>query len=329
MKKGILSLLASLLLFASCKNFIKNKNASVEVEEGTKVDTTSTENQNLIIGNYVGIFEPDFENDLSDSIKWAKSIHASEAFYWNRENKISIAFESFNEGKVIGYSVVAGNERSFVGEFCSTDSGFHFTVKEPGDNKHDGTFSFFIKDTVLKGKWKAFAKIDIQNRKYNLVKREFAYNANIMLDSNDNDNSTNKFIDWTKPEMSIEEIKTMKSKMTKNQQDEYEEFEENTNFASATKAIYKINTSTTLLTEKEVANMKRGDLNILRNMIYARHGYSFKYRPLRVFFDKQSWYVPFSTNIKTELTETEKQNIQLLLKYEKNAKEYYDYFGRG
>ncbi|MFN5849409.1 MAG: YARHG domain-containing protein, partial [Chitinophagales bacterium] len=65
------------------------------------------------------------------------------------------------------------------------------------------------------------------------------------------------------------------------------------------------------------------------NMIYARHGYSFKNRPLRVFFDAQEWYIPVHTDIKKDLTEIEKKNIQLLLKYEKNAKEYYDYFGRG
>ena len=75
--------------------------------------------------------------------------------------------------------------------------------------------------------------------------------------------------------------------------------------------------------------MKRGDIYILRNTIYARHGYSFKYRPLRVFFDKQSWYIPMNTNIKDDFTEIEKQNIKLLLRYEKNAKEYYDSFGRG
>ena len=64
-------------------------------------------------------------------------------------------------------------------------------------------------------------------------------------------------------------------------------------------------------------------------MIYVRHGYSFKKRPLRVFFDPQSWYIPVFNNIKNNLTDIEKKNIKLLLRYEKNAKEYYDSFGRG
>jgi hypothetical protein len=36
-----------------------------------------------------------------------------------------------------------------------------------------------------------------------------------------------------------------------------------------------------------------------------------------------------NTNIKNAFTEIEKKNIALLLKYEKVAKEFYDYFGRG
>ena len=75
--------------------------------------------------------------------------------------------------------------------------------------------------------------------------------------------------------------------------------------------------------------MKKGDLKIIRNTIYARHGYSFKNMPLRVFFDAQSWYIPMQIDIKSNLTRVEKENIKLLLRYEKNAVEYYDYFGRG
>ena len=68
---------------------------------------------------------------------------------------------------------------------------------------------------------------------------------------------------------------------------------------------------------------------MLRNSIYARHGYSFRKRQLRAYFDKQDWYIPVHANIKSDLTEIEKKNIQLLLKYEEHAEEYYDEFGRG
>ena len=115
--------------------------------------------------------------------------------------------------------------------------------------------------------------------------------------------------------------------------EEYEEgeFEEwiTKEFASATKLIYSINASNVLLKKEDIENLLKGDLTIIRNTIYARHGYSFKNRPLRVFFDAQSWYIPVHTDIKADFTEIEKENIKLLLRYEKNAVEYYDYFGRG
>lgn len=329
MKTLVIYSFVLIAFFTSCTGVIKNENASVTVEEGTKIDVAINKPNDPLIGNYVGAFEPDFENDVTDSIQSAKSVYAGEAFYWNRENKISISIDELDSGKVKGHSVVAGNERPFEGEFCRGENDIHFTVKEPGDDKHDGTFTFTIKDTLLKGKWKAYAKIDIQNRKYELIKKEFTYVASYMLDSNGNGSNTPRFIDWTKPAMSNAEIKILKSKMSKQEVMEYEEFEENTDFASATKNIYRLNSSTTLLKDIDVANMKRGDIYILRNTIYARHGYSFKYRPLRVFFDKQSWYIPMNTNIKDDFTEIEKQNIKLLLRYEKNAKEYYDSFGRG
>lgn len=93
--------------------------------------------------------------------------------------------------------------------------------------------------------------------------------------------------------------------------------------------MFKYNASTQELTIAEVSNLKKGDLFILRNAIYARHGYSFKNPQLRAYFDAQTWYIPASTDVKDLLTETEKQNISLLLRYERNAKEYYDVFGRG
>ena len=110
--------------------------------------------------------------------------------------------------------------------------------------------------------------------------------------------------------------------------DEFEEWVSRT-YSSATNSIYELNASNKLLTKKEVENLKKGDLLLIRNTIYARHGYSFKNRPLRVFFDAQNWYIPVHADIKSDFTKIEKKNIELLLRYEGNAAEYYDHFGRG
>ena len=91
----------------------------------------------------------------------------------------------------------------------------------------------------------------------------------------------------------------------------------------------KFNASKTVLRNKDVENMHKGDLEVTRNAIYARHGYSFKNRRTRYVFDRYvDWYMPVSTNVTQELTELEKKNIDLLKRYEQHAERYYDSFGR-
>ncbi|MES2660271.1 MAG: YARHG domain-containing protein [Verrucomicrobiota bacterium] len=86
--------------------------------------------------------------------------------------------------------------------------------------------------------------------------------------------------------------------------------------------------STRALTEKDVENLKNDELRIMRNEIYARHGYSFKLADMREHFDKLDWYMPMAIDITTKLTKTEKNNAELIKRYEKYSAEYYDGFGR-
>lgn len=334
MRKIAYSLLAVLFL-TNCGNPIKNEDATIHVEEGTIADSSSnkeeqpketgeetpkeqisniSEYEDLTedsdyLGYWVGYFLRDDGHYYDD-----KSIYADEGFWWNRENKINISIEYIKDSIVKGRSIVAGNDRPFEGTYATDIDGAHFHVKEPGDDKYDGEFTFDIKYTTLSGTWKAYNKIDIPRRKYGLTKKEFKYNPEIMLEQKQ------AYIDWQNytEEKWIEEY----------DDNEFEEWARK-EFASATPAIYEINASTTKLKEEDVENLMKGDLVVIRNTIYARHGYSFKNRPLRVFFDRQDWYIPVSTNIKKDFTDLEKENIKLLLKYEKNAAEYYDYFGRG
>jgi len=322
------------LCLLSCKTAIKNSNAKVEIEEGVAIiedkdeaitspkvkkekekELASKENciavaDKNILGFWVGYFRKATGDDYDE-----KTIYVDEGFHWSRENKINIAIDEVKDSLVIGHSVVAGNDRPFKGFLEKTKNGdCVFRVKEPGTHKYDGEFLFTIKDDKLIGNWLAYNDIDIRERKYTLEKKKFVYNPAVNLEE------SKRYIDWNKSK----ETKTIETYGD----DEVEEWI-NAEFASATDFIYTVNASSKLLTKKEVENLKKGDLVIIRNTIYARHGYSFKNRPLRVFFDAQTWYVPVYTNIKNEFTELEKKNIQLLLKYEKNALEYYDYFGRG
>jgi len=276
-------------LLSSCGNTIKNNDASVEVESGTEVQEVITETAQKIepspkkiedphglLGFWVGYFE--------DATEEYNEITVDEAFWWNRDNKINISIDEIDGEKVKGHSVVAGNDRPFEGSIQKIEKeggsiAHTFEVREPGDDKYDGSFTFEIENGELTGKWTAYKDIDIKHRKY----------------THDGE---------------IEEFITRE-------------------FATASNKIYKINASNTPLKKQDVENLKKGDLTIIRNMIYARHGYSFKKRPLRVFFDAQPWYIPVHADIRSEFTELEKKNIQLLLSFEENAAEYYDYFGRG
>lgn len=86
--------------------------------------------------------------------------------------------------------------------------------------------------------------------------------------------------------------------------------------------------STRKLTEKDVENLKNEELRIMRNEIYARHGYSFKLADMRDHFDKLDWYMPRAMDVTNALTKTEKNNADLIRRYEKYSAEYYDGFGR-
>ena len=50
-------------------------------------------------------------------------------------------------------------------------------------------------------------------------------------------------------------------------------------YRTASDIVTKLNSSTTLLKESDVKNLKKLELEILRNTIFARHGYTFKKKP--------------------------------------------------
>jgi hypothetical protein len=83
-----------------------------------------------------------------------------------------------------------------------------------------------------------------------------------------------------------------------------------------------------LLTSTDVENMLKEDLEYMRNEIFARHGYCFKKRSLREIFENEDWYIPYTADVTTLLTDIERKNIALIKRYEAYAEEYGDEFGR-
>jgi hypothetical protein len=58
------------------------------------------------------------------------------------------------------------------------------------------------------------------------------------------------------------------------------------------------------------------DLRLLRNTIYAMHGYRFRSRDLQEHFNKFSWYNGTKDNVENELNEKEKRLIRVILAME-------------
>lgn len=239
-----------------------------------------------------------------------KSVNPKDSI--NSVNRINIAIKSIIGDKVIGQSIVAGNKRKLVGKIDTSNNQLRFVLTEPGDNKYDGKFEFEIKDNVLTGIWTAYDEsLNVSERSYELTKKDFVYDASLML-----------------PELDYaDEFSSKDSTVLDTIDGEPEEYMERY-FRVASDNVYKINSSTHKFTEEELKNFKKLDLEILRNTIFARHGYTFKKRAYRQFFDQVDWYVPVTDNVDGQLTDLEKANAKLFSRFEKYAEDNYDTFSR-
>ncbi|HPR29155.1 MAG: YARHG domain-containing protein [Chitinophagales bacterium] len=231
----------------------------------------------------------------------AEEFDANKNYMWS--NKITVSIDSLSETTLYGHSVVAGNVRPFSGTYNRADKTWQATVSEPGDDRYDGVFTFSVHSDslVLRGTWTANdKKLAVTKRKYQLEHRVFSYDPNIDLP--EDVTYTELYGSYNEEDESVEAI---------------------------TEDALRFNPSVTLLKKEDIENMYQGDLEVMRNSIYARHGYSFRNRRMRFLFDQLvDWYMPVSVNITGELTDLEKKNIDLLKRYEAHAEKYYDVFGR-
>ena len=73
-------------------------------------------------------------------------------------------------------------------------------------------------------------------------------------------------------------------------------------------------TSERVVTESDLVGLSSKDLKIMRNEIYARHGYIFKTADMKAYFSEQSWYSPISENV--ELSDLELKNVNFIKAHE-------------
>jgi len=331
--KNILLLVLTLVII-SCKKEVQKENMEPTLAEPkTEIITPESEKQeeeivqeyshkNVILKNVMVPFTPRFFEEVSDShdllgfyvgpFKAQKFDSGKKPSY---SNKINISINHIKNDSIFGHSVVAGNARPFKGIF--NKEKLFVKVSEPGDDKYDGVFEFILhpKTKTLKGTWVAKnSKLAVTERKYVLSKTTFSYNPDQnLLDIEIQEEDDIEYMDDVFAELYSDD--------NSNHDEAESEY--------ATIESFRINASNTLLTNKDLENLYQGDLEIIRNSIYARHGYSFKNRRMRYFFDSHiDWYIPVSTDIRGQLTSLEKKNIDLIKRYEQHAERYYDYFGR-
>ena len=295
--KKILTLSLITALFFSCQG--NKKNVSQNISKPIK-----TINKKEFYGFWVGKFEqknwkPAYEGDVPE-----------------RADKLNIAIKEIRKDSVFGESVVSGNKRILKGTVTNDKGIMKFVLNEPGNNKYDGRFEFqsTLNGKMLSGKWTAYqTKLNRPMRIYKLLKQEFKYDPSLMLLNEDN-----LEVDWyTTREIPVQD--TINGKVEKWSDKAYR-------VSSA--GVYKINASAKVLEEKDLKNLFKLDMEIIKNSIYARHGYAFKNRIYRQFFDLTDWYVSLSDNIDNDLTDIEKTNIKILDRFMRYAEDNYQTFGR-
>jgi YARHG domain len=291
MERNILySLLAGFLLLSCGESSQKNN-------ETKKADTTISENTEKNKGKT----NDKYQELYGSYVGSFNAIEIEEKEKLKYTNKINLSIDLIESDSIWGHSVVAGNNRKFKGTLTKKDSTWSVVAKEAGDNPYDGVFTFDvnISKKLVEGVWKPYnTKLSKEGRQFRLEKKIFKYDPTLSITTNmipvyDSYNEKSRESEMITPDAS------------------------------------KFNASTHQLTSKDVENMYKRDLEILRNTIYARHGYAFKNRKMRDFFDIYvDWYIPVSTDVTKELTDLEIKNIELIKRYEKHATAYYDSFGR-
>lgn len=301
----IIVALPVLLLLGSCK-----KNAQ---ENKTTKDTLTAKKDSVAEPEFhkelYGIYSGDFIGNETFKDEFDGSEYESEVY-----KKLSLKINRITKDSVYGQSIVNGNQRPFRGVFNETSSAF--VLDEPGNDKTDGRFEVKLKGDSITGKWIAFQKNAVKSpvKTLKITKKDFVYNPNFMLDENSD------LIDWSNPKDFVE-------KYTDNETGKTESYTiEKNRFASD--AVFKLNASKQKLTENQLKNLRKLDLEIIKNSVFARHGYAFKKETFRNFFEQTDWYIPVSDNVDNDLTPLEKENVVALNRLIKYAEDKYDTFGR-
>lgn len=304
--KQLLLAACLLTLMISCKKEDEMKNkaplAYVEVPK---------ESHKELYGLWTGTLQPEYDSYVRNEDD------TTDTGYEDGPKKITIKINRIHNDSIFGQSIVGGNQRPLKGILTKMGANLFVTLDEPGKAKDDGRFELSFTNDTLQGSWIIYKpnKKIIPKKKLKLVQKQFVYNPHFMLSKELDD----AIVEWDTP---------LQRQDTVTDEDGEEHIYLEDIYRVASDEIFHINASTDTLTEESLKNLRKLDLEIVRNCVFARHGYSFKKSSLRYFFEFSDWYVPVSNNVDKDLTVLEKQNIALLKRMEEYATDHYDTFGR-
>jgi hypothetical protein len=136
----------NLLLMSSCGN-VSDKAKTDVPEKKEKEIVKNTFDTQQFIGEYVGNFG---DGHIVITISYIQGKNAS------------------------GYNLHKGLRRNIKGTVTEENGKYRFRMEEPGDNKYDGVFNFWLNPTDFKGKgiWTPNDKKQLKERSFELAKRE-------------------------------------------------------------------------------------------------------------------------------------------------------------
>src|SRR5690606_8837531 len=70
------------------------------------------------------------------------------------------------------------------------------------------------------------------------------------------------------------------------------------------------------LTDNQLRNLSKTELMLLRNEIFAHHGYIFQREDLKNYFSQFDWYRPQYKDVSSKLNKVELYNIDKIKQYE-------------
>jgi len=316
--KILYPLICAVFLTISCKEVIKNERKFIAEQSFEEIQFVEPKvNNSLVVnskedllGYWVGNFNANLSYSELDSIY--ENVSSSVNYLYR---KITISIDEIKGDSIIGHSISVGNISPFKGLLVENTSNFEMKVDEYKKEKTDGNFVIRINksDSIMKGDWVAYypEEVKITSRIFNLKKKIFVYNKEQKIEMT--------FFNTDKSKEFVYTTDTVDGKI-----EEYID----TEYFSTTEKVFEKNASIDELTSDFVSNLTKADIFILRNSIFARHGFAFRDKQLRMYFEQFDWYMPVFGDVKEDLTEVEIKNIDLLLRYEQNAEEYYDTFGR-